>query len=272
MNTPRGQAAELTLPGVRDLIAVASGKGGVGKSTVALGLALALKAEGAKVGILDADIYGPSQGLMLGVPEGKRPRTRDGQRFEPMRALGLQCMSMSFLASERTPMVWRGPMATSALRQLLGQTAWHDLDMLIVDMPPGTGDIQLTMAQNTPVSGAVIVTTPQEVALIDARKGIEMFRKVEIPVLGVVENMGIFVCPDCGGEHALFGAGGGARLAKEYDVPLLAQLPLVPGLGEALAQAGTDAAPRFSEAAKALVARLDALSPKPLPNISIQDD
>ena len=274
MRAPRQQTADVKLPGVRDLIAVASGKGGVGKSTVALGLALALKAEGVKAGLLDADIYGPSQGLMLGVREGHRPQTQDGRRFSPMHVLGLQCMSMSFLASERTPMVWRGPMATSALRQLLEQTAWHDLDMLIVDMPPGTGDIQLTMAQNAPVSGAVIVTTPQDVALIDAQKGIEMFRKVEIPVLGVIENMSVFHCPGCGGEHALFGEGGGERLAEEYGVPLLARLPLVPGLGESFAR--DDASPRkaqeFGGAARALIAGLGNASSRPAPTIAIQDD
>ena len=193
----------------------------MGKSTIAVSLALALKAEGAKVGLLDADIYGPSQGLMLGVEDGRRPRTLDGQRFEPIRVHGLQAMSMSFLSDARTPMVWRGPMATGALRQLLGQTAWHDLDYLIVDMPPGTGDIQLTMAQGAPVAGAVIVTTPQDIALIDARKGIEMFRKVDIPILGVIENMSLFQCPDCGAEHLLFGGGGGERVASEYGVPLL---------------------------------------------------
>ncbi len=274
MNAPRQATQKLELPGVRDVVAVASGKGGVGKSTVALGLALALKREGAKVGLLDADIYGPSQGLMLGVSEGHRPRTIDGKRFEPMHALGLQCMSMSFLASERTPMVWRGPMATSALRQLLGQTAWNDLDVLIVDMPPGTGDIQLTMAQNAPVSGAVIVTTPQEVALIDARKGIEMFRKVGIPVLGVVENMSVFVCPSCGNEHSLFGEGGGKRLADEYDAPLLARLPLEPGLGEKLADRGAQgpAAEKFAQAAKTLRASLAGADSMRGPTITIEDD
>ena len=265
---------KLELPGVRDVVAVASGKGGVGKSTVALGLALALKREGANVGLLDADIYGPSQGLMLGVAEGHRPQTIDGQKFQPMHALGLQCMSMSFLASANTPMVWRGPMATSALRQLLSQTAWTDLDVLIVDMPPGTGDIQLTMAQNAPVSGAVIVTTPQEVALIDARKGIEMFRKVDIPVLGVVENMSVFVCPDCGNEHSLFGEGGGERLAAEYEAPLLARLPMVPGLGEELGDqdAESPASTRFAQAAQMLLVSLSGGASSRGPTITIQDD
>ncbi len=272
MNAPRQASQAVELTGVRDLVAVASGKGGVGKSTVALGLALALKREGAKVGLLDADIYGPSQGLMLGVTQGHRPKTLDGRRFEPMHALGLQCMSMSFLASERTPMVWRGPMATSALRQLLGQTAWHDLDLLIVDMPPGTGDIQLTMAQSAPVSGAVIVTTPQDLALIDARKGIEMFRKVEIPVLGVVENMSVFACPSCGKEHSLFGEGGGQLLAAEYAAPLLARLPLIAGLGEGLADQDGAAATQFAQAAKTLLASLSGVASTLAPTITIQDD
>jgi ATP-binding protein involved in chromosome partitioning len=213
-------------PQVRHIVAVASAKGGVGKSTTAVNLALALAAEGAGVGLLDADIYGPSQGMMLGVPEGRRPESRDGKTFEPLKAHGIQAMSMSFLITESTPMVWRGPMVSGALQQLIGQTRWHDLDYLIVDMPPGTGDIQLTLSQRVPVSGAVIVTTPQDIALLDARKGIEMFRKVDIDVLGVVENMSTFICPKCGTESPLFGAGGGARIAEECGVPLLGALPL----------------------------------------------
>lgn len=212
--------------GVKHIIAVASAKGGVGKSTTAVNLALALAAEGAKVGLLDADIYGPSQGMMLGVPAGRRPESRDGETFAPIRAHGIQAMSMSFLITETTPMVWRGPMVSGALQQLLGQTAWQDLDYLIVDMPPGTGDIQLTLSQRVPVSGAVIVTTPQDIALLDARKGIEMFRKVDIEVLGVVENMSTFVCPHCGTESHLFGEGGGEKIAAECGAPLLAELPL----------------------------------------------
>ena len=274
--------ADLRLPGVRNLIAVGSGKGGVGKSTIAVSLALALKAEGAKVGLLDADIYGPSQGLMLGVEDGRRPRTLDGQRFEPIRVHGLQAMSMSFLTNDRTPMVWRGPMATGALRQLLGQTAWHDLDYLIVDMPPGTGDIQLTMAQGAPVAGAVIVTTPQDIALIDARKGIEMFRKVDIPILGVIENMSLFQCPDCGAEHLLFGGGGGERVASEYGVPLLGRLPLSMAIREAT-DSGTPvvgedsqdpAALLFRDAARHMAARLWEVSEARAsgPTISIEDD
>jgi len=211
---------------IRNIIAVASGKGGVGKSTTAVNLALALEKEGARVGLLDADIYGPSQGMMLGVPEGRRPDVKDGKFFVPIKAHGIQAMSMSFLITESTPMVWRGPMVSGALQQLLGQTLWDDLDYLIVDMPPGTGDIQLTLSQRVPVAGAVIVTTPQDIALLDARKGIEMFRKVDIPVLGVVENMATFCCPNCGHETPIFGAGGGDRIAREFDTPLLARLPL----------------------------------------------
>ena len=211
---------------IRHVIAVASGKGGVGKSTTAVNLALALDREGARVGLLDADIYGPSQGMMLGVPEGRRPEVKDEKFFVPIKAHGIQAMSMSFLVTESTPMVWRGPMVSGALQQLLTQTLWDDLDYLIVDMPPGTGDIQLTLSQRVPVAGAVIVTTPQDIALIDARKGIEMFRKVDIPVLGVVENMSVFRCPECGHESAVFGAGGGERIATDFATPLLARLPL----------------------------------------------
>ena len=217
---------------VKHLIAVASGKGGVGKSTTAVNLALALEREGAAVGLLDADIYGPSQGMMLGVAPGRRPEIKEEKFFVPIKALGLKAMSMSFLVDEHTPMVWRGPMATGALQQLLAQTDWGPLDYLIVDMPPGTGDIQLTLSQKAPVSGAVIVTTPQDIALLDARKGIEMFRKVDIPVLGVVENMSYFACPGCGAESEVFASGGGARVAAEFDVQLLGQLPLSPQIRE----------------------------------------
>ncbi len=211
---------------VKHIIAVASGKGGVGKSTTAVNLALALDAEGAKVGLLDADIYGPSQGMMLGVGEDRRPDIKDGKFFEPIRAHGIKAMSMSFMVTDNTPMVWRGPMASGALQQILTQTLWEDLDYLIVDMPPGTGDIQLTLSQKVPVSGAVIVTTPQDIALLDAIKGIEMFRKVDIPVLGVVENMSVHVCPECGHVSHLFGSEGGAKVASELGVPLLGELPL----------------------------------------------
>ena len=219
---PQGRAA----PGARHIIAVASGKGGVGKSTTAVNLALGLERAGARVGILDADIYGPSQGMMLGVAADRRPEVRDQRLLVPIRAHGIEAISMSMLASDKTPMVWRGPMASGALRQLIGQTAWSDLDYLIVDMPPGTGDIQLTLSQQAKVSGAVIVTTPQDIALLDARKGIEMFRKVDIPILGIVENMSYFICDGCGKEHHLFGAGGGSRVAEEYAAPLVGAFPL----------------------------------------------
>jgi ATP-binding protein involved in chromosome partitioning len=211
---------------VKQVIAVASGKGGVGKSTTAVNLALALDAEGAKVGLLDADIYGPSQGMMLGVESHRRPVVKDGKFFEPIRAHGLKAMSMSFMVTDSTPMVWRGPMASGALQQILTQTLWGELDYLIVDMPPGTGDIPLTLSQKVPVAGAVIVTTPQDIALLDAAKGIEMFTKVDIPVLGILENMSVYTCPGCGEVHHLFGEGGGARVARELDVPLLGELPL----------------------------------------------
>jgi ATP-binding protein involved in chromosome partitioning len=213
------------LPGVSNLLAVASGKGGVGKSTVAVNFALALSQEGARVGILDADIYGPSQPRMLGLM-GRRPETRDGKTLEPLEAHGLEAMSIGFLVDDQQPMAWRGPMVTSALNQLLTQTRWGDLDYLVVDMPPGTGDIQLTLAQRVPVSGAVIVTTPQDIALADARKGLEMFQKVNVPVLGVVENMSVHVCSNCGHEERIFGERGGSDLASQYGVPLLGALPL----------------------------------------------
>jgi len=213
------------LPNVKNIIAVASGKGGVGKSTTAVNLALALSGEGASVGVLDADIYGPSVPLMLGVA-GQRPSSEDGKTMAPLTAHGLQVMSIGFLIDADQPMVWRGPMVTGALNQMLQQTQWSDLDYLIVDMPPGTGDIQLTLSQQVPVSGAVIVTTPQDIALLDARKGLQMFRKVSVPVLGVIENMSTHVCTSCGHEEALFGSGGGAQMAADFDVDLLGSLPL----------------------------------------------
>lgn len=211
---------------VKNIIAVASGKGGVGKSTTAVNIALALQAEGARVGLLDADIYGPSQPTMLGVAEGTRPRQRGAQMLEPIVAHGLQTMSIGYLVTESTPMVWRGPMVSGALQQLLNQTAWDRLDYLVIDLPPGTGDIQLTLSQKVPVTGALIVTTPQDIALLDARKGIEMFRKVEVPVLGVVENMAVHICSNCGNADHLFGEHGGQALARDYGVPLLGSLPL----------------------------------------------
>jgi ATP-binding protein involved in chromosome partitioning len=209
---------------VKNIIAVASGKGGVGKSTTAVNLALALAAEGAKVGILDADIYGPSQPRMLGV-SGK-PESKDGKSLEPMNGHGLQTMSIGFLIEEETPMIWRGPMVTQALEQLLNDTNWSELDYLVIDLPPGTGDTQLTLAQKVPVSGAVIVTTPQDIALLDARKGLKMFQKVEVPVLGIVENMSIHICSNCGHEEHIFGQGGGASMSEQYGVDLLGALPL----------------------------------------------
>ena len=213
------------LPGIRNVIAVASGKGGVGKSTVAVNLALALAAQGARVGLLDADIYGPSLPLLLGL-QGERPLSRDGKSFEPLRAHGVEAISIGFLIDAEQPMVWRGPMVTQALTQLLSDTRWGELDYLLVDMPPGTGDIQLTLAQRVPVSGAIIVTTPQDIALLDARKGLKMFEKVQVPVLGVVENMALHVCSQCGHLDPIFGEGGGERLALDAHVPLLGRLPL----------------------------------------------
>jgi len=212
------------LPGVKNIIAVASGKGGVGKSTTAVNLALALSAEGANVGLLDADIYGPSQPRMLGASE--RPESPDGKSLIPVVSHGVQSMSIGYLIEEETPMVWRGPMVTQALEQLLRDTRWQGLDYLIIDLPPGTGDTQLTLSQKVPVSGAIIVTTPQDIALLDARKGLKMFEKVEVPVLGIVENMSIHICSKCGHEEHIFGEGGGQRMAAQYNVPFLGSLPL----------------------------------------------
>ena len=203
---------------IRNIIAVASGKGGVGKSTVTVNLALALSAEGAKVGILDADIYGPSQPRMLGV--SAKPESKDGKSLEPIMSYHIQSMSIGYLIDEETPMIWRGPMVTQALEQLLNDTAWKDLDYLVIDLPPGTGDTQLTLAQKIPVSGAIIVTTPQDIALLDARRGLKMFQKVNVPILGIVENMSIYMCPKCGHEEHIFGEGGGNRMSEQYDVDL----------------------------------------------------
>jgi ATP-binding protein involved in chromosome partitioning len=213
------------LAGVKNIVAVASGKGGVGKSTVAVNLALAWSAAGAQVGILDADIYGPSQPLMLGLT-GEHPSSPDGKHIQPLHAHGLTAMSIGFLVDPLQAVVWRGPMVTQALTQLLGDTEWGELDYLVVDMPPGTGDIQLTLAQRVPVAGAIIVTTPQDIALADARKGLAMFEKVSVPVLGIIENMSVHVCTNCGHAEHIFGAGGGTRLAAEHDVALLGELPL----------------------------------------------
>jgi ATP-binding protein involved in chromosome partitioning len=212
------------VPGIKNIIAVASGKGGVGKSTTAVNLALALAAEGAVVGMLDADIYGPSQPMMLGITG--RPTSADGKTMEPMEGHGIQAISVGFLIDVETPMVWRGPMVTQALEQLLTETRWSNLDYLVVDLPPGTGDIQLTLAQKVPVTGAVIVTTPQDIALLDARKGLKMFEKVGIPIIGIVENMAMHQCSNCGHMEHIFGEGGGARMSKDYNVDLLGSLPL----------------------------------------------
>lgn len=218
------QQGTTPLAGVKNIIAIASGKGGVGKSTTSVNLALALQAEGARVGILDADIYGPSQPTMLGCHQ--RPQYAEGEKMQPLVSHGLQSMSIGYLIDEDTPMVWRGPMVVSALQQLLNDTAWQDLDYLIIDLPPGTGDIQLTMAQKVPVTGAVIVTTPQDIALLDARKAIAMFEKVSVPVMGIVENMSTHVCSNCGHEEHIFGEGGAARMAEQHGTEVLGAMPL----------------------------------------------
>jgi ATP-binding protein involved in chromosome partitioning len=212
------------MPTVKNIIAVASGKGGVGKSTTAVNLALALAAEGAKVGLLDADIYGPSQPMMMGI-DGK-PSSEDGKTMEPMQNYGVQVMSIGFMVAKDEAMIWRGPMATQALEQLLHQTNWKDLDYLLVDMPPGTGDIQLTLSQRVPLTGAIIVTTPQDIALLDAKKGIKMFEKVGVPILGIVENMAVHVCTQCGHVEHIFGQDGGKKMAAEYNMDYLGALPL----------------------------------------------
>ncbi|PYG01223.1 ATP-binding protein involved in chromosome partitioning [Thioalkalivibrio sp. ALE21] len=212
------------MSGIKNIIAVASGKGGVGKSTTAVNLALGMAAEGARVGILDADIYGPSQPRMLGIKD--KPESKDGKHMEPLERHGVQAMSIGFLIDEDTPMIWRGPMVTQALEQLINETNWQDLDYLIIDLPPGTGDIQLTLSQKIPVSGSVIVTTPQDIALLDARKGLRMFEKVEVPVLGIIENMSIHICSKCGHEEYIFGQGGAENMSEEYGVDLLGALPL----------------------------------------------
>jgi len=240
-------------PRIRNVIAVGSGKGGVGKSTTAVNLAVALQQLGARVGVLDADIYGPSMPAMLGL--SGRPESPDNKSIEPMRAFGVETMSIGFLVDQDSPMIWRGPMATSALTQLFNDTRWDDLDYLLVDLPPGTGDIQLTLAQKIPVAGAVIVTTPQDIATLDARKALKMFEKVEVPVLGIIENMAVHTCSSCGHVEHLFGEGGGQRMAAQYGVPLLGSLPLEIGIREQ-GDAGTPivAAAPDSVAAKAYVA------------------
>jgi ATP-binding protein involved in chromosome partitioning len=265
---PQGKLSPL--PRVRNVIAVGSGKGGVGKSTTAVNLALALAAEGARVGVLDADVYGPSVPMMLGL--SGRPDSPDGKSIVPMRAHGIEAMSIGLLVEQDTPMIWRGPMATSALTQLLEQTLWGGeagLDYLVVDLPPGTGDIQLTLAQKIPVAGAVIVTTPQEIATLDARKALKMFEKVEVHVLGLVENMAVHVCSNCGHAEHLFGEGGGARMAERYGVPLLGSLPLELAIREqgdagvpvVASHPGSPAAQAYRDAARNLAVRL-AMRPR----------
>ncbi|AGH78231.1 iron-sulfur cluster carrier protein ApbC [Xanthomonas citri pv. citri] len=224
------QGALAPHPRIRNVIAVGSGKGGVGKSTTAVNLALALRQLGARVGVLDADIYGPSVPAMLGL--SGRPDSPDNKSIEPLRAFGIEAMSIGLLVDQDTPMIWRGPMATSALTQLFNDTLWDDLDYLLIDLPPGTGDIQLTLSQKIPVAGAVIVTTPQDIATLDARKALKMFEKVEVPVLGIVENMAVHTCSNCGHREHLFGEGGGERMAAQYGVPLLGALPLVIAIRE----------------------------------------
>ncbi|WP_028009454.1 iron-sulfur cluster carrier protein ApbC [Solimonas flava] len=267
------------LPGIRNIIAVASGKGGVGKSTVAVNLALALVAEGARVGLLDADIYGPSQPRMLGTEA--RPTSPGGKRMNPIIAHGLQAMSIGFLVDEDQPMIWRGPMVTQALGQLLNETVWQDLDYLVVDMPPGTGDIQLTLAQRIPVSGAVIVTTPQDIALLDAKKGLQMFRRVEVPVLGIVENMAWHVCSNCGHREAIFGEGGGEKMAAQYGTELLGQLPLSLSIREqadggrptVIAEPQSEITQRYRDIARRAAARLAyGVAAPAFPTIEIHDD
>jgi len=232
INAQMANNSNQSIKGVKNIIAIASGKGGVGKSTICVNLALALQQEGAVVAILDADIYGPSIPTMLGV--NNKPDTLDGKSMEPIKAHGLQLMSIGFLIDPNEPMIWRGPMVTQTLTQLLQETRWQDIDYLLIDLPPGTGDVQLTLSQKIPVTGAIIVTTPQEVALIDARKGLKMFEKVNIPILGIVENMAAYICSKCGHEESIFGEEGGKTLAKEANTELLAQLPLIPKLRQSM--------------------------------------
>ena len=261
------------LPRVRNIIAVGSGKGGVGKSTTAVNLALALAADGARVGVLDADVYGPSVPMMLGL--NGRPDSPDGKSIEPMRAHGVEAMSIGLLVDQDTPMIWRGPMATGALTQLLNDTRWGELDYLVVDLPPGTGDIQLTLAQKIPVAGAIIVTTPQDVATLDARKALKMFEKVEVPVLGLLENMAVHVCSNCGHAEHVFGEGGGQRMSAQYGVPLLGSLPLELSIREhgdagtpvVVGQPGSPAAKAYRTAARQVAAHL-AMRPRVTPSIS----
>ena len=259
---------------VKYIVAVASGKGGVGKSTTAVNIALALKSLGKSVGILDADIYGPSIAMMLGVPEGQRPDVLEEKFFKPIDAHGIATMSMAYLTTESTPMVWRGPMAAGALQQLLQQTDWGELDILVVDMPPGTGDIQLTLAQKVQIAGAVIVTTPQDIALLDAKKGIEMFLKVKIPVLGIVENMATHICSHCGHEESIFGAGGGEQVAQQYQRQLLGSLPLDRSIREQCDKGLGDSKPQvellYAQIAQSIIDALARLDSDQAPEIVFQ--
>lgn len=265
---------------VKNIIAVASGKGGVGKSTTSVNLALSLAADGARVGLLDADIYGPSVGMMLGVPEGTRPETEQEKFFKPVMAHGIQSMSMAYLITENTPMVWRGPMVSGALQQLIAQTLWDDLDYLIIDMPPGTGDIQLTLSQKIPVSGSVVVTTPQDIALLDAKKGIEMFRKVNIPVLGVIENMSIHICSNCAHVEHIFGEGGADKIANEFNTRSLGSLPLSKyvceqsdsGLPVVVDDPECDVSLMYRNTARNLAAALSLQKNHSVPDIQISED
>lgn len=270
-----------TLATVKNIIAVSSGKGGVGKSTVAANLALALKLEGARVGMLDADVYGPSQPMMLGAHGA--PMSKDGVNMEPIESLGLEINSVGFMVDPEEPVIWRGPLAAGALQQLVKQTNWHDLDYLIVDMPPGTGDVQLTLAQTVPVTGAVVVTTPQEIALADARKGLRMFEKVNVPILGIVENMSYFKCPDCGRVEYIFGQGGAKRFAEQYHVPLLGELPLVSavreqsdkGLPIVAADPGSEAAEAYRRIALRLAGEIALLKKdrsRIMPSVKVVND
>jgi ATP-binding protein involved in chromosome partitioning len=259
---------------IKYIVAIASGKGGVGKSTTAVNTALALRALGKRVGLLDADIYGPSIAKMLGVDENQRPEVVEEKFFKPIMVHGLATMSMAYLATEKTPMVWRGPMAAGALQQLLQQTDWGELDILVVDMPPGTGDIQLTLAQKVQIAGAVIVTTPQDIALLDAKKGIEMFLKVKIPVLGIVENMATHICTQCGFEEAIFGTGGGEQVAEQYQTQLLGSLPLDRSIREQCDNGLGDSKPQiealYDQIAQSVIDSLAQLESDQSPEIVFQ--
>lgn len=277
-----GQPHLKPLSNIKNIIAVASGKGGVGKSTTAVNIALALAGEGAQVGILDADIYGPSQPLMLGVSQ-ERPTSKDGKLMQPITSHGLQSMSIGYLIDKTQPTIWRGPMVSGALLQLLNDTHWDDLDYLIIDLPPGTGDIQLTLSQKIPVSGAVIVTTPQDIALSDARKGLQMFRKVKVPVLGIVENMSLHTCSECGHQEPIFGSGGGRRIAEELNTDLLGQLPLDSNIRKqadggnptVVAEPESDIALNYYEIARKIAAKLSLQSrdyTSIFPNIEVENN